>query len=416
MLRSFGFSAFSNFSRFLASGVLFIALAASWPPDLFGRFVFHHVLALVAAMVVDYGLALRTMREVAHAPRAARPVLRATLTAQSLLVPLSGLLGLAFWVAGLIEEPALFALLWLAHVLFNLVNTVYGVCRGIGRHDVEARIALVGNVLLCALPLSIAWTGGGPEAVAAAMVTARLLQVLAVAAHLRVLPEAAEPARESAGRVLRDARAYAVESWVSALFQNADSLIVRLMLGEAALGIYQAGARFMTIAIILAQTVGNLLVPSLTAALAAGRAFRRAAQRTTFLLAALGLASFAGLAILGGPVADLLYGDAYAGVAALMPLFGVVACLRCIAAGQGFVLLALNQQAYRFVAVLAALGVFVAAGPVGAVSGVSGVIWANALAVAALLALYGWRVAISLPPSGVAVPQRLSDARAAGRE
>ena len=77
MLRSLGFSAFSNFSRFLASGVLFIALAALWLPDMFGRFVFHHVLALVAAMVVDYGLALRTMREVAHAPRAAtgRPLI-----------------------------------------------------------------------------------------------------------------------------------------------------------------------------------------------------------------------------------------------------------------------------------------------------------------------------------------------------
>lgn len=401
MLRSLGFSAFSNFSRFLASGVLFIALAALWLPDMFGRFVFHHVLALVAAMVVDYGLALRTMREVAHAPRAARSVLRSTLAAQLLLVPLSGLLGVGFWTAGLIEEPALFALLWLAHVLFNFVNTGYGACRGLGRHDVEARIALVGNVFLCVLPLAVAWTEFGPEAVAAAMVTARLLQALATAAHLSVLPAAAGPARESARRVLRHARVYALENWVSALFQNADSLIVRLMLGEAALGIYQAGARFMTIAIILAQSVGNLLVPSLTAALADRRAFRRSARRTTMVLGGLGLASFAGLALLGGPVADLLYGEAYAGVAQLMPLFGVVACLRCIAASQGFVLLALDQQAYRFLAVLGALGVFLAAGPAGAMLGVSGVIWANALSVAALLALYRWRAALSLPPSDV---------------
>src|SRR5690606_15662485 len=88
--------------------------------------------------------------------------------------------------------------------------------------------------------------------------------------------------------------------------------------------------------------------------------FRRAAQRATVPLTALVLVRLAGPALLGGPVAALVSGEAYAGVAALMPLAGVVALLRCVAASQGFVLLALNQQAYRFMAVLGALGVFVA--------------------------------------------------------
>lgn len=401
MLRNLGFSAASNLSRFLASGVLFIVLAAFWPPELFGRFVFHNVLALMAAMAVDYGLSVKTMRDIADAHASAKSVLLAALRAQLWLLPLSGGIGVALWALGLVTHPVLFAFLWVGQALFALLNTAYGALRGLGRFDAEARIALLGNSAYFVIPLAIVWGGGGAEAVAGGMVAARLLQGAAAAFSLRSLGPRVPHGGYSAGRILRDARPYALESWTSALFQHTDSLIVRLILGEAALGLYQAGARFLAVAIILVQSLGNLAVPSLTRARSDGPAFRRALGRSGLAFAALGVICLFLLAVPGPPFVRLVYGNAYEAVGTLMPLFGLVALIRCLAAGQGMALLALGRQTERFYAVLAALALFVPAGLLGARFGVAGVVWAGAAAAAFLGGLYWWRLRNAMPTAAV---------------
>ena len=390
-LGSIALAGASQLARLLATAVLFILLARLWPPAQFGQFALLNALAMLLGLIAGFGFPTLLMRQVGLDRASVRARFATALRVQTVLAVPCGLLAAGLVLVGAVEDGILFAALLAAALLFQATETLHGAFRGLGRFEAEAGAAAVGNLLFFLLPGAAALTWPSPHPAAVAMAIARLLQ-LAIALWLGRRFPAGAGDRQTATAAAIAALPYAAEAVLAGLLLQADVIVVAMLLGDAAAGLYQAGSRLVLLALLFAQAVANATVPSLAAGLAdgGGNAVYRPVRR---ILALYGAAGFLLLALAGDVVVAALYGPAYAALGPVMPLFGLVILARCLAAGPGILLIAAGEQAAR-AALGAATGLLYLALAVPAALGlgIGGVALANAGTMALLGLLYHRRV------------------------
>src|SRR5690606_26758956 len=174
------------------------------------------------------------------------------------------------------------------------------------------------------LPGAAALIWPSPHRPAVAMAIARLLQLASGLWLGRSFPVGAGD-RQTATSAAVAALPYAAEAVLSGLLLQADVIVVAMLLGDAAAGLYQAGSRLVLLALLFAQAVANVTVPSLAAG--GGNAVYRPTRR---MLTLYGAAGFLLLTLAGDRLAAALYGPAYAALGPVMPLFGLVILARCL--------------------------------------------------------------------------------------
>ncbi|MFN4089021.1 MAG: lipopolysaccharide biosynthesis protein [Alphaproteobacteria bacterium] len=380
----------SHGARFLASAVLLVILARLWPPAVFGAFAYAGALAAVLGLLAGWGLAQKVVRDAALCRASAAAMVAASMRAQFLLLPGCGVALCAAWALGLLPDLDVLLPLFGAVVLLNLAETMAAACRGVGRFAAEAAASAAGNAAVFAAGLAAALVWGEPRAVALALFAGRVLHAGAALLAMRAAlpaPASTGGTRLRAAAVLRTGSLFAAEAVLAGAFLQIDTVIVRVLLGDDAAGIYQAGVRFVVVGLVLAQAMAAVAIPALVGRLGDGAAFAAAARRVLLAFAVAGLGFLVLFVALGGPLALALYGDAYGQTAALAPLFGGVLLARCLAAGGAIVLVAAGEQRWRLGATACAIAAFLAAaGPAAAAFGLVGIVWAN-LAALALLAM-----------------------------
>ncbi len=258
-----------------------------------------------------------------------------------------------------------------------------------GRFDAEARASTFGNGVFFGAGVAAALVFPGEETVALALFAGRLAHASGAFILLRAVTAAPGSTGVGALDTLRAGAVFAGESVATGAFLQIDTVVVKLLLGEAAAGAYQAGVRFVVVALVAAQALAGFFVPSLVARLGDRTGFAREARRVFVVFAGLGCTFLLAFAMWGDGIALAVYGPGYAQTAALAPLLGLLVCVRCLAAGAGIVLLAAGAQTWRLLATLVAMGAYLAAAAIiGARFGLEGLLAVNVGALAVLLGIY----------------------------
>jgi O-antigen/teichoic acid export membrane protein len=249
------------------------------------------------------------------------------------------------------QGPAAWLLLALtaAQIADGAQEFLFSMMRARGHYALEPRFVSVAALLHCGFVILVALDSRSVLLVAAAFCASRLVQLLAAAMLLQSqlqLRPAASCWRDQ-WQAARAGWAYTMDVGLATLNAQFDTILVRLLLGSTAAGLYQAGMRVVAGMQSFVVVAGNVFIPRLAGALrepAAWRACARQADRGFWALAAAG-----GLAVgvLGSLLTHFGYGAAYAPLQAVWPWLALLFALRVLAARYGVALTALGAQAFR---------------------------------------------------------------------
>ncbi|WP_158288829.1 oligosaccharide flippase family protein [Rubrivivax albus] len=362
MKRNFLYTAVSVGSRLLVGLLLFLLLARLWGPAQFGLFSFVFSVSALLVLLVDFGFAVYLLREVAATPADAARLIaeafRAKLLLMAVAIALLVVAGAAIGASTL--PPDLVVPLFLAALAMSFSDFFVAPLRALDRFDLEARLVTMANALQFVLAGLVAWQGGSPMQVAWAMVVSRCVYLaLAWRAARKVVPllRLRDPVAIGPLPTLRRAWPYGVDGILVTAWNQLDVVAVRVLFGTQAVGLYSAGQKVVLGVGALAPVVGNVMIPRLSRLAAVGdRTFWKTAAKTGALMGFIGAAFGLPLMLFAQPLADLMFGQSFQGLAGLLPLFGGVLLLRYVAASAGVVITAVGFQSRRVVVQLVGLG------------------------------------------------------------
>lgn len=387
----------------LASGTaLFVVLGRLLGPEAFGNFMAAMAGAALLAYLSNLGLTQQVLREVAvrsaDAARASSELLSTKLMLAVLLVAvalLTGAVGGHYWWA--------FAVLAVALVCDGIVEFLFALLKAHGHYGAEAGFTTVAAIIHLVLVSAVCIYWPDIVLIACAFALSRVLQLGAAVFVCRAqmpLP-AVQWSLGVAWRQVRQGWAYAVDVGLGQLAAQLDTVLVRLLLGAHAAGIYQAGMRVVVGMLMLSVVAGNVFIPRLTRTLGDPAAHGKVVSQVGRTYGAMALASGGGVIVLGAAFTQWGYGQAYSALWGLWPWFAALVVVRVLAANYGVRLTALGQQGFRsavnavslVVAVGLMVGLVLAAG-----FGLHSVLGALLAAAALVWFAYRWRVHATRKP------------------
>ncbi len=295
--RRFASQAMRLLAATLAARVLdllfYVLLARALGVELFGRYAYALSFTLLFNTLGDLGLSTVVTREVARVPGRSAELVWPCLSLKLLigLLTFAGVLGLATLGPGGHETLGLFVPLAIG-MLLNSVSLLFeGLLRATGRPGRSGLGLLVQAALTLAAGSALVALRGGVAAAAAAYLAGSAGRLVVSGWWSRDLwrPGAARPAiarmavaRSAAGwrthaGLLREALPLALSGIFIALYFRIDSVILRTLQGERAVGLYAGIYRFFEAFVMLSATFRSVLFPIMA----------RAADRPTDALGAL---------------------------------------------------------------------------------------------------------------------------------
>ncbi len=373
-------------ARIAGPGLAMVILAAGWQPALFGEFASRFALAGLLALAPAAGFSAYILDRGARQPEALRALLKqiGRAFAAFCCVLMLGLAAFAWaWsVSASLEIAPYLMMMGLA----GGVDIVVAALRSRKRETTVASIVLPANAAILATALASFATDLGPAVVAWLWVAIRAAQLAAASVWaMQLLPGGSVPAP-----VLTTAGPFLASQSAGIVYSHLDTLLVRLLLGEAAAGIYNAALRLLHLAGAIGQTLAQWFQPRLAALAADSPAWLAQRQRLRLLLAAVAGGGLLGFLVLGQDIVQSLYGSAYAAAAPILDIAAFVLVARCFVAGQWIELTARRLEAHRARDAWLLMPMFVAlAWPLAVWGGAQGVMVAHLLALGPIAALSG---------------------------
>ena len=291
-----------------------------WVPLVIGLEEYGHFAFVQAALVITAQPAMVLGLDLIVVKRVARGDLGAFidgLRARAGLVAGTGAVVIA--VTALISRAdlAVVILLWLYFGILALQELAFAYFRGIEWMRPEGLVGTAQKALALPLLALLPLAGlGGPVLPAAALAMSAGAGAVALAAlyqdRLAPLFRRRADRRRAAGAgplaMLRDGAVVGLASFASIIYFRIDSVMLGLLGGGEAVGIYNVACRLMEGTLILPIIFMNVVLPRLVKA----ADFRAAAGRAGGLLAAVGVAVSAAFAFSAPPLIAAVYGPAYA--------------------------------------------------------------------------------------------------------
>jgi len=345
--------------------LVFVLMARGLGPSAYGLVATVFAYATLASLMTDFGFASKTLRDIAADREGGGAILNASLGVKAyLIVPV--MVGGAVILVFVPGEPLhrLAAGLLGAAVLIGAVGdlalTAY---RAVGRYSGETWMTIWTSAIHLAMVGGISLAHGDLLTLAIGFLASRLLYTgvalfgaerLFTGHRLRLLP------LREVWTSIRGAWGWAADSGLGFLTGQIDGLLVPMIFGLQAAGIYQSGGRFIQAALGLVAILAAVHIPRLakvaveTSRVTSGE--RRMMIEFTTAGVMLGLVFW-----LGGPlITRLLLGADYAGVNSLWLGFSVFLLARYMAASLGAGLSARGLPLVRVVGQVAALLIVVA--------------------------------------------------------
>lgn len=384
-------SGFGIASQVLGNVVFFIILASAWPPDTFGRFSFWYAVSTVAALSVDYGYCARVLREVPIARGFTRRNLNRGLAFKvfmSATVLTSSIVAAAF-----VELPPFFWLL-LSAMILRSVGEYFGChLRAIGQHAIDTIGLFASNLFMVLLLVAVQTLRAelSPEMASLVLFGAKVLYAVVTfraivprwKVDFRILTLSWKTVRYEA----RVGSPYAGDALVARAYGTLDVVVLNILAGPAAVGLYQSGQRLLQGFLPVAGVFTNVFLPVLTNP--ASRHYRAS-------LAVLWVASVSAGLICAGfffwvapSVVPLVFSPAYSAIVPELASFGIIGLLRFVSAPSAVVLTALGYQKVRTIVNIVSLATMLIAAFVFVRSeGMPGLLDAVLLSNALLAVLY----------------------------
>jgi O-antigen/teichoic acid export membrane protein len=345
----------------LASGmVLFVLLGRLMGPSAFGDFMAAMAVASLVAFLANLGLAQQALREVAARPGEALAIADGLASAKVWLATAVVVLSLvlAAWQGGLWWVGAV---LTLTLVLDGVVEFLFALMKGRGLYGLEAGLSTSAAVWHLVVVGLVCLVSVQPLHVALAFLGSRALQCLAALWLCgRQMPLPQPRWRVSHGwQQVRAGWAYALDGGLAQLGAQLDTILVRVLMGAQAAGLYQAGMRIVTGMLTLSVVAGNVFIPRLARSLKVPEAAASARRQLRRTYAAMAVLSALGVWGLGLLLTRHGYGAAYSELQSLWPALAGLVAVRVWAANYGVQLTARGLQAFRSLVNLVSLQVMV---------------------------------------------------------
>ena len=347
-LLAFGFRA--------AAGVtVVVLLARSGGPVLLG--VVQFALTLSSLLPFYFGVPALLAREVARRPEEGRRWVEAgTLVALAFGGLFTALLPAGAWAVGASRETVL------AIGVAALGMTWDGVARvqfasfwADERMDLEARVTGLQEAFYVGLTGIVLAAGGGPLAALGAFTASRALG--AVLAWWMVgrrhggvpVPRAS---RRFLVQAVRRCTPFAISDTLTLTYMRVDSVLLGIVKGPAAVGLYQAATNLVLYFNVVARSVNRALYPRMGRAWPDRRGeFGRLRDVSLRVIAFLGVPLAVGSVLLAPRTIDFLYGPAFAPAVLTYQLLALVIPVRMAGHTLSLSLAATDRQTARTVAV-----------------------------------------------------------------
>jgi O-antigen/teichoic acid export membrane protein len=378
----------SQAARLVGPGLAMLVLAGRWTPTDYGDFAAAFALASVLGLLPATGFSAWLLDRSARSPGEARRMVGWALAA--LLLLLGPLLVVAYAIAKGLQITAvdLALALTLTAVLTGAADVLIAALRAQQLELPVALAAVPANLTL--LAGVVVWHGSGALAIAILWGLVRGGQCLALGlAAWRYLPLTAREAGAKPMR-LRDSLPFVGSQMPGVLYGQIDTLLVRVVLGETAAGLYNAALRLLMLASFAAQSLSQWFQPRLATAAVCSPEWLALRLRLRLCLGGVGMLGLIGFTMFAPQLLALLYGPAYADAAGALTVAGFVLAARCFVAAQWIELTALKLETHRARDSWILLGLFsVLALPFGWAAGAAGVMMAHQLALGPIAALSG---------------------------
>ena len=336
-----------------------VLLARSGGPERLGTFQF--ALVLTGLLPYYFGLPSLLAREVARKPEDGRTWVEAgTLIALGAGAGFTLLFAVGSRVIGASPETALGVSLASIGMAFDGVARVeFAAFWAWERMRLEAVVTVVQETAFLAGVAYVVWSGGGVAGALLAFCGSRALGAgigwLIVARHLRgvPIPRGTPPSSGARWR----STPFAVNDTLTLTYMRADSVLLGIIKGPTAVGLYQAGTNLVLNLNVLARSLNHALYPRMSRAwpeqMRTFRTLRDASFRTISLIA---VPAAVGSFLLAPETIDFLYGPEFAPAVVTYQLLVLVIPVRMLGNTLSLSLVAADRQRYRMFAVAAAAG------------------------------------------------------------
>jgi O-antigen/teichoic acid export membrane protein len=401
MMRSIVYMAGATLARLVSGAVLMVFIARCLGPQEFGHFVLALSVAMVMALLVEFGHSTFVMRELGRKHEPAAVLLAHALRAKGLLAIVFVAVALLVWASGAVAAvaPLGFICLCLMALLVTLADFLNVCFRGVQRFEVETRNVVFGSVVHVLLVAPVAWHYRAWVEIAAAFLLSRFIYLLASIFSFRLVFRGVGAALRDAGgvsaamRQIRQTLVYAADASLVTVRSYADVFLISTFLGAGPLGLYQAGMNLVRAVENLGPIIANVFLPKLSGLLEQPREFGRHERQLLLLLLGCGLTSFGVLLLTPDSLLTAVFGESFAPMFRLLPLFGLYLLARFVAMALGVVLTARGFQSGRALAGLVSLVVlFVFSWALMPFWGVMAVAAANVVAALLLVAWFALRL------------------------
>lgn len=401
MLRNLTYMAGATLARLFSGAVLMVFIARALGPEDFGRFVLILSLAMVMALLVEFGHSSFVMRELGRHQKFAKEFLVSTLRAKGVLVLAYAAFATLIWSLGLVppDSEQAYVCLCLTAVVGTLGDFLNACFRGLQRFELETRNVVLASVMHVLLVAPVVWyTKDWTDIAVAFLVSRGIYLILSIASFRSVFKGVGSAllggdALPDAMRQIRLSLMYAADASLVTVRSYVDVFLISTFLGAGPLGLYQAGMNLVRAIENVGPIIANVFLPKLSSLLTKPREFDRYERQLLLLLLGCGLACFGVLSLVPERFLTLIFGERYAPAFGLFPFFGLYLLARFVAMALGVLLTARGYQAGRALAGLVSLGVLaLCAWGLMPQLGVTAVAVANVLSALVLVAWFALRL------------------------
>ncbi len=339
---------FSIFIRMLVGLGVFALIARGLGPREFGFVSLVFSYASLGSLLTDFGLAMKTLRDIAHYPDDGRAILASTLKLKSALSVCVTAVGVLVVACLPIDADAKLAscLLTAGVMVASFGDLALVAFRSTRRFGHESWIVSWTSLVYGLVVALVVHAGGGILPIAIAFLLCRVgYAAVALRAAMRLFPAPRHDLPSpSLWQTVKSSWSWALLSNLSYINGQIDSVFIAPLLGLHDTGIYQAGAKFAGSAITFASVVTNTQVPPIAAAAASGRSTRRLELQSWAQMIFVG-GGFGLFLTFGGPfITQYLIGKQYAEVNSLWFGLGVLTFCRFLSSSVLVSLVALNRS------------------------------------------------------------------------
>jgi O-antigen/teichoic acid export membrane protein len=262
-----GVQAFGVVAGSAVSVVTFATITRALGPRTFGDFAAAIAFLAIPTMLLDQGLSIAVVRQIARRPRHAARALQASLPVRAVTSLL--LIGAAVGIGHLLPFPGSTRTAIAIGAVGSLATLAGGAVVPVLQYELRMVWTVVavigGRAITLALTLVALAAGGGLEGVAwayvAGLAVGAALQILVVARRMSIRPVIDLP---YARRLLREGAVLGSGTGAELVYWRLDSVLLALIRGSHAVGLYAAAYKFADLADGLAAGVYTSLFPSLT--------------------------------------------------------------------------------------------------------------------------------------------------------